>query len=219
MQLFITLDDHFKYLAELVARKPKGVFIASFGIYAGITFDGRDTTTWGERFKLQTRDFLESLRPIPNVRLMIGIPDYKSCRGKIACSHCECGYIYQMTRLLNHGELFSEFKWKVATQAHVKCILFFFEKEILGVAGGRNLNDSNSIDATFQIDSSIGTQLYQQLVPVWKDSHSLTGDAINKILVAQGISEATIDNLMAEFAAEDQMQKMVREVAASAPEE
>lgn len=218
MQLFITLEDHFKYLAELVARKPKGVFIASFGIYAGITFDGRDTTTWGERFKLQTRDFLESLRSTPNVRLMIGIPDYKSCRGKVACSHCECGYIYQMTRLLNHRELFSEFKWKIITQAHVKCTLFFFEKEILGVAGGRNLNDSNSIDATFQIDSTIGTQLYQQLVPVWKASYDLAGEPINTILVKQGISESTINNIMAEFAAEDALQQKIREVAESAPE-
>jgi len=218
MKLFITLDDHFKYLSELVARKPKGVFIASFGIYAGITFDGRDTTAWGERYKLQTRDFLESLRPIPNVRLMIGIPDYKSCRGKVACSHCECGYIYQMTRLLNHAELFSEFKWKAATQAHVKCILFFFEKEILGVAGGRNLNDSNSIDATFQIDSSVGTQLYQQLVPIWKASHDLTGEAINAVLVKQGISQSTINGIMAEFEAEDALQRKAREVSESAPE-
>ncbi len=198
MQLFISIDDHFKYLAELVAKEPKGVFIASFGVYAGITFDGRDTTTWGDKFKLQTRDFLESLRKIPNVKLLIGIPDYKSCRNKIQCQHCERGYIYQMTRLLNHGELFNEFKWKVANQAHVKCVLFFFEKEILGVAGGRNLNDSNSVDATFQIDSDIGAQLYKQLIPIWKSSQNLTDDAINKILVDQGISKSAVDKVTTE---------------------
>lgn len=199
MRLFITLEEHFEYLAELVSRKPKGVFIASFGVYAGITFDGRDTTTWGAKYHLHTRDFLESLRPIPNVKLLIGIPDYKSCRGKIACQHCEIGYIYQMSRLMNHGELFPEFKWKAATQAHAKCILFFFDKEILGVAGGRNLNDSNSVDATFEIDSDIGAQLYKGLVPVWKDSKDLNSDEINAILAKQGISASAMDNLMGEF--------------------
>lgn len=199
MQLFISLEEHFKYLAGLVARKPKGVFIASFGVYAGITFDGRDTTSWGEKYHLHTRDFLESLRPVPNVKLLIGIPDYKSCRGKTSCQHCEIGYVYQMSRLLNHGELFPEFKWKAATQAHAKCILFFFGGEILGVAGGRNLNDSNSVDATFAIDSNIGTQLYKGLVPIWKDSKDLNNDSINNILIKQGVSSSTMNNMMKEF--------------------
>lgn len=201
MQLFTEIEDHYAYLAELVKRGPKGAFIASFGVYAGITYDGRDTTTWGEKYKLHTRNFLDSLRTTPNVKLLIGIPDHKSCRGMtIPCEHCERGYINQMMRLLNHMDMFSAFKWRIATQAHVKCTLLFFDNEILGVAGGRNLNDSNSVDATFQISADICHQLYKQLVPVWKNSRDLTSKSINEILAEQEISEKTVSKILSELA-------------------
>jgi hypothetical protein len=202
MKLFIKIEDHFEYLNQLVKKRPNKVFIASFGIYAGITFDNRDTTEWGPKYRLGTRDFLESLRGI-DTHIIIGVPDYRSCKGKnVTCYNCEREYIKQNCRLLNHGDKFPEFKWRMAQQAHVKCILFFYQDEktieISGVAGGRNLNDSNSVDATFAIDSKIGKELYQQLLPVWKASPNLNSSSINQLLENQGISISALDKMHSE---------------------
>ncbi len=85
MKLFIKIEDHFQYLDQLVKKGPTKVFIASFGIYAGITYDNRDTTEWGPKYRLGTRDFLESLRGI-DTHIIIGVSDYKSCKGKnVSC--------------------------------------------------------------------------------------------------------------------------------------
>lgn len=199
MRIFSTIDEHFDYTAELVAKKPKGVFIATFGIYAGITYDGRDTTLWGDKFKLRTRDFLNSLTSVPNVSLMVGLGDYRSCRNKIPCKHCERSYFYQLIRLLNHSETFSTFKWKVIPQSHAKCTLFFYDNEIKGIIGGRNLNDSNYVDATFEVSAETSAQLYKNLLPTWKKAFDLNNDAIDKILVDQGINPETIKKIGEQF--------------------
>lgn len=196
MNIFAAIDDHFEYLSQLVSKGPKGVFLASFGMYAGILHDGRDTTTFGKNYQSLTRLFLDSIKNTPNVKLLIGLADYKSCNGKISCEHCERGYIYQMIRLLNHQELYSNFKWKVACKMHVKCSLFFYDSEISGVIGGRNLNDSDSFDMTFSIQSDACKSLYTQILPTWRDAYDLNASNIGVLLEKQGIRESTVNKIL-----------------------
>ena len=194
MHAFITLKEHYDYLDTLLKKKPRAVLIASFGIYAGITHEGVD---WETKYPTLTRRFLESLKSINEVMLLIGVGDYKSCKGKnVICKDCERAYVNQLIRLLNHRDLFPNFKWKVSLQAHAKCTLCISDHDILGVAGGRNLNDSSAIDVTFPIDSAVSAQLLKHIMPIWKKAMPLSEDSLDKILAIQNISHATSDAMI-----------------------
>jgi len=219
MDLLMSLEDHFQYLDDLVQRKPKAVLITSFGIYAGIASDGRDITSFGEKYRSKTRDFLESLRSISDVRILIGVATYKSCKNNQFCYDCEKSYLYQLIRLINHRNYFPDFKWKVINNSHLKCVLFFYDNnEILGVVGGRNLNDSSWVDASFKAGNDVSCSLYRELIPVWKKSYYLDDSAVNKILNDQNISEFTIDSIFSEFNKSNEYNNLADEIASCAQE-
>lgn len=204
MKIFYTLDDHFKYLNDLLVlpNKPQAAFISSFGLYAGISHTGQDTTLINEKYRSQTRDFLERLRGI-HTRIIIGVSEYKSCKGKyVPCYDCEKNYIYQVIRLLNHAELFGEFQWKVASQLHSKCTLLAYDEngniKLEGVAGGRNLNDSGWADITFQLDHVSAVSLYKYMAKLYQSSMDLTEKNVKVILKDQGISEKSIGKMIKE---------------------
>jgi len=168
-KMFLDHTDHSQFLFDRVHEKPSHVLIASFGIYAGITYAGQDVTKWGEQYRTATRDLMEIMRGLPDVRMLIGVADYKSCKGKSTrCTDCEVEYVRAFMRLVNHAELFPEFKWRISTELHLKCSLFFYDKpaRAAGVAGGRNFTDSSWADVTFEL-SIPDVRNYTHILPIF----------------------------------------------------
>lgn len=192
MKLFFDHADHSKFLFDRVAESPSHVLISSFGIYAGITYSGKDTTTWGDKYRLATRDLLESMRSLSDVKMLIGVADYKSCKYKDYCRDCEINYAKGLLRLAFHAELFPEFKWKVSTELHLKCALFFYQNDIKGVAGGRNFTDSHWADVTIELNRQYAKELATHTLDLWKKSPTLNDEAVENILEDQGISKKTL---------------------------
>ena len=181
-KLLLTIEDHYSHLNYCLSSQPDQIIIASYGLYAGITFDNRDTAEWGEQFRLYTRNFLNNLAG-RDVYILIGVPTYKSCRGKsFRCKHCENEYIKQLTRLLNHKKKFKDFKWKISESSHAKCVIFKKGHKYNGVAGGRNLNDSCYLDASFTIDNRPSKSLYKHIKDIWAKSHILNEKSLNLML-------------------------------------
>lgn len=201
MRLFLTNEDHFKYLRECVEDKPRLVNIATYGIWAGITADGRDTRDWGEKYRSESREFLESMRATcGHVRILVGLYEYKSCKGKTtACQDCERKYVMDLFRLMNHAEIFPTFKWKVSNQSHAKCTILHYHDGApsRAIAGGRNLTDSSWADVTVELDKMSTIRLDEHFMKMWDSGTTLTPDKISKIIEDQGISKKTMDNLMA----------------------
>lgn len=203
MRLLLTLEDHFKFLNECVRAKPNKVRVATFGLWAGIMPDGRDSREWGEKFRSETREFLEALREVPGhggkVRMLVGNYEYKSCKGKnTTCTDCEKQYVMGLVRLINHAEKFPEFKWRVNKGSHVKCALFYYDNgDVKGVAGGRNMTDSSWADVTVELDKMSILRLDDHFDGIWKESHLLNNDRIGTIMEEQGISEKTVQNILA----------------------
>jgi hypothetical protein len=195
MKLLIDSTDHFSFLQEAIAKKPSSVLIASYGLYAGVLPDGRDTNDWGPRFKSQTRDILESLRGVKDVRILIGLYEYKSCKVKVPCSNCERKYALDLIRHLNHAEKFKEFQWRVAIASHIKCILFDYKDTKLGVAGSRNFTDSSWEDISVTLDVDGVNQLEAHVNGVWKEAQPLNDEVIGTILEGQGISASTMESM------------------------
>lgn len=189
MEMFLDHIDHSNFLFDRAAEQPKHTFIASFGIYAGISYAGADTTEWGEKYQLATRDLMEAMRTLPDVRFLIGVANYKSCRGKFECIDCEMQYCRTLVRLVNHADLFPEFQWRVTTQLHLKCALFFYDKNARGVAGGRNFSDSDWADCTFELPVPHIKKLYQHVNNLWEPSRPITNDTISAIFDEEEISE------------------------------
>lgn len=192
MKLFLDHADHSRFLFDRASEKPDRVLISSFGIYAGISFSGQDTTTWGEKYRLATRDLLEIMRTLPDVKMLIGVADYRSCKYNAYCRDCETTYAKNLLRLAFHAELFPEFEWRVSTQLHLKCALFYYGDVIKGVAGGRNLTDSNWADVTIELSPGYAAELAQHTMQLWAASAVLNDDAISEILKSQNISDKTM---------------------------
>lgn len=195
MRLLLTLEDHFKFLNECVRAKPSYVQIATYGVWAGIMPDGRDSREWGEKYRSETREFLETLRCVPKVRMLVGNYEYKSCKGKTAgkvvpCKDCEKQYVMGLIRLVNHAEKFPEFKWRVSNGSHVKCALFYYDNgDVRGAAGGRNMTDSSWADVTVELDKMSVLRLGEHFDGIWKESSLLNNDRIGEIMERCGISE------------------------------
>jgi hypothetical protein len=189
MEMFLDHADHSRFLFDRVAQKPKHVFIASFGIYAGISYKGQDTTEWGDKYRLATRDLMESMRGLPDVRFLIGAANFKSCKHPIDCVDCEKQYCRTLIRLVNHADKFPEFQWRVTTELHLKCALFFYDKSARGVAGGRNFADSDWSDCTFELPVGHIKQLYEHVNGLWDQARVINNETIGQIFDEEQISE------------------------------
>jgi hypothetical protein len=169
------------------------VLISTFGIYAGFTADGQDSTGWGPKYQLDTRDLLEMMREIADVRLLVGVSEYKSCRGDIACKDCETQYVRQMVRLHSHADAFPEFRWRFTTELHLKCVLFQNGQSFAGVAGGRNFSDSKWADVTFELNKKNAVELSRFWVDLWRRSTDINNETIDEFLQKQKVSADCLD--------------------------
>jgi len=200
-EMFIPNEDHYAYIRKCVANKPEHSLIATFGIYAGITYDGRDPTEWGAEYGLNTRDIITELQKLDNVQFLVGVANYRSCKGKIDCIDCEKQYVRSLFRLVFHAEKFPEFEWRITTDLHLKCSLFFYDQDCTpekakGVAGGRNFTDSSWADVTFELSSKQIDELHTYTADLWRDSLSATDESVGKIFDQQNLSEKGIEAVL-----------------------
>lgn len=197
MQLLINPVDHFKFLTDALTPTPERIFITSYGLYAGILPDGRDTAEWGPRFKSQTRELLESMRKIKNVQMLIGLYEFKACK-KPTCMDCEWKYALDLIRHMNHAEKFPEFQWRITSASHIKCALFFYkDRTAKGIAGSRNFTDSSWEDVTVTLDTDGITKLDEHLQGMWSKAKILSDSHLGEVLKDQGISEKALDSITA----------------------
>jgi hypothetical protein len=201
MEIFYDIKEHYKYLISEVGKNPKSVIITSYGIYAGITQDGRDSTEWGDKYHLYSRDLFDSISDIQDVRIIIGVPDYRSCKGSKPCEDCEISYVASLIKIYNHAEKFSGFKWRISTSSHLKSVLFIHDDagakpKISGVIGGRNLNDSTWFDASYTIDGERAMDLCKRVLNYYKQCPPASLDALNDVLMLRGIKQSTITKMI-----------------------
>lgn len=200
--LLLDSDAYYEYLSGCARRSPKAVALATFGLYAGILTDGRDTRDWGPRYKSRTRDIMELMRSVPDVRILIGLYPYRSCKGKQVCHNCESQFVRQFLRLLEHADHFPTFNWRVNLESHIKCVLFTYAQsldssaELAGVAGGRNFTDSNWADVSFTLEPQAIQQLSSHYDELWEAAWPLTNAAADEFIRQEGISEKGVQTVL-----------------------
>lgn len=199
--MLIPTSEHNDFIMNCVAKKPKHTIISSFGVYCGITYDGRDTSEWGENYRTETRGIIDELQLLDNVRFLIGVANYKSCKYNKKCNDCEQQYIKNLIRLSFHVQHFSGIDWRMSNDLHLKCSLFFYDnncvgKKAKGIAGGRNFTDSSWADVTFVLDPGQIDELYDYTSELWDESSTISDDNIYRMLMSQGISERNIGAIL-----------------------
>jgi hypothetical protein len=196
MQMFVDFESHAKFLKEMIEAGPEEVVISSFGIYAGITHTSQDTTLWGEKYALESRNLLDQLREVPNTKIVIGLTEYASCMEKKRCLDCEAKYAKQVMRVSNHAVAFPELQWRMTTKLHLKCVLAFYSDSAKGVAGGRNFSDSEWTDATFELMEQQIPVLKEHALGVWDKAVVMNDANVAKLLEEQGVSDEGIAKLL-----------------------
>ncbi len=197
MEIFYDIKQHYGHLIAEAAKKPKSAIVTSYGIYAGITQDGRDSTEWGDKYHLYSRDFLESLAEVPDVRIIIGLPDYRSCKGRSKCEDCETNYVASLIKIYNHADKFSQYKWRMSDTSHIKCAIFInVGSNISAVVGGRNLNDSIWTDASYTIEGQVASDLCVKVLNFYKQCSPLTLESLDEVIQAKGISQSTLEKMI-----------------------
>lgn len=195
--MFLTSEEHNQFLAECVDKQPDRVFISTFGTYLGITYDGRDSTEWGEEYKLATRDLAEAMRSLSDVNILVGVANYRSCKNKITCLDCEKQYVRTLLRHVNHAEMFPEFNWKMTTELHLKSVIFQYGDDLIGVTGGRNFTDSSWTDVSIVIGEKQIRTIEELAKPVWDEAYDITDTNAGKIFEDQEISQRGFESVLA----------------------
>jgi hypothetical protein len=193
MQMFLDNGMHSQFLLECVEEGPQNVLFSSYGLYAGITYDDRNTNDFGDQYVTDTMKILNALQDIAKngskVRFLVGVSSYMSCKGKMPCADCEKKYVRSLIRLMNHVDRFPEINWKITTDLHMKAYLFFYKNKAKGVSGGRNFTDSNWSDVTFELSNNQIKNLYRHVQEAWDVAKPATDDTIATIANDQGILE------------------------------
>ena len=202
MRVLAELHEYYDYVESLITEDIESAFISSYGIYAGIAHDGRDLNALGPTYQTRTKALLDKLCAVPNVNIVIGIASYHGCGKNVPCYHCQYNYYKSLLRLLNHKEQFPNFNWRIAEDNHLKCIAFIYNnngvRRYSGVAGGRNLNDSNWIDCAFAIDEEAVKSILKKMIQSFRSARKLTGKYLNELSIKYDISSNVIESLMIE---------------------
>lgn len=198
--MFVDIQDHYDYINNCLNGEPSRIIITTFGIYAGITSSGQDSTTWGPNYAIATKSILDRIDQLGGGEVLVGVPTYRSCRDQTRCMDCERNYAKSIIRLMFHADAFSNIKWKVTTDLHLKCLLFFYDKHqsvlAKGIAGGRNFTDSDWADATFELLPYQIDVLVQHVDQLWKCGVDLVSANMQALMNEQGISEKAILSLL-----------------------
>ncbi len=194
-KLLLSSEAYFDYLHGSLVHKPTKIVIVSHGFNAGIAYDGRDTNPG----KSKARNLLEAVREVKDVQILIGLHPYQSCKGNNYCKDCERRYVLELIKYLEHQAKYPEYKWKVALETNLKCVLFIYTSGAAsGVVGSRNFNDSEWPDVSTTLDQAAAISLGQHVQTIWTQAKDLIDNEVERIFKEQGISEGTISSIMSE---------------------
>lgn len=185
--MFLNLEEHYDFFRTQIALKPSTIFISTFGIYGAILDDGRDAQEWGPKFESLTRKMIDLMEPFPDVRILVGLNRYMSCKGDFQCDDCAQRYLKSSRRLIRHQEKWPNFKWRFSPECHLKCYLFFYGQQgrVSGIAGGRNFADSQWADVTFPLTSKQVLRLHTHISNIWTSSPMISEETISKEVIRQ----------------------------------
>ena len=185
MPVTFDLDEHYRAIGRMIAKKPTHVFISTFGLYAGILDTGQDITLAGDKFKTKCKDILDILAKL-NVKtdIIVGVADYKSCNKEVPCKSCEDNYARGLIRLSNHAEYWPGFSWKFSMACHLKCMIFMNKdtNEIYGISGGRNFTNSGWVDSTIELNADDCKAYLTLFNSLWKQSEDISLESLQDII-------------------------------------
>jgi hypothetical protein len=180
-RIVIDTDKHYEALTDY-AQKSDEIFIATYGLYAGITGDGRDVTEWGPKYRNRAHELLDAIRKIPKVEILIGLPTLIYCDKAKQCKHCEEKHIGYLERLWHTAQNWEDFNWKIAFSMHMKYFGFYAGgKPVGGISGGRNLSDSEWFDISFRLTKTEVKTLRTEFRRVFDEAATLTQNAVERI--------------------------------------
>lgn len=143
-----TTRDHYATLRRLLMLKPKVVRISTFGMYAGILHDGRNTAEWGPKYQNYTNAFLEALAQSgAKVHILVGCHARKECAD--GCRSCRDSAKKEVERHLQTITKWPSFEWRFRTDVHMKVHIFDGLEGLhdrVAIVGSRNLSDSAWVD-------------------------------------------------------------------------
>jgi hypothetical protein len=193
--MYLTLKDHTDRIHALIQQKPAKIYIATYGVYAGILPDGRYTNEWGQKYTNDIGKILEAIPKTTEVQILVGINDYASCN-KRNCQSCEINYTKQLIRLINHAEKWPNYQWKYTANMHLKCFIALYGPgEALGITGGRNFTNSTWEDVTLDIQKQEIAQIMQLYVKIWQKALPINDKNIANTLKNQGINPKTLETI------------------------
>jgi hypothetical protein len=139
------------FILNLLAKKPKRLTVTTIALYAGIAVDGSDTSDWSDS-AASVRKLVDAMQPLPDVRVIVGMRPYRSCKHSYHCQACGGEYVKQFVRLSQHAEHFAPIDWRICEDQFAKLMRFEFNKMSL-IVMGRNLTDPQYDDINVVIDS------------------------------------------------------------------
>lgn len=157
-RIFFNQDAMFDYLIGAVNNHHLApIDIASYGMYLGITEDGKD---WSDIYPSSARMFINAVAQKSH-RIVIGLPYYTECIEK--CVACRLQYDKRLYRT----DLTAK-KLKLNIRYISDCHLKYYKVGNQVILGGMNLNASGWIDASILTKSTISLRnMYRRL---WKSA-------------------------------------------------
>jgi hypothetical protein len=201
-------EEHMKYLYEC-ANESKQIMITTGNVYAGITYYGSDTLINSDSSKVRSwLDYLEDMSGKVNVKILVSIPFYKSCKASY-CEDCAKEFTKMMLKLLNHAKFFNNLQWHMKEHLYLKAITFrpavpelgkhkqgFYPGELYdcrGVITTRNLTDMDENQYSFLNDSQ---SLLEQVANQFDSCMGINDDNVSAVLERLNIKPSTIENLI-----------------------
>jgi len=150
--LLTSAEQYYKVLTALAKKLEHGI-ITSFGVFAGVGFDGDIS----DKYPCEENKFLKNVSDHPDLSMIIGVHGYYSAYPKDVapghCRHCIAGYTRRTLRIEKHRELFPNLKWYMLNSLHSKVATFWNDKQTISIIGSRNFTNSPNYEAAILIQS------------------------------------------------------------------
>ncbi len=197
-RLFIEDAEHTEFILKAIEDKPSVALISSFGVFGGILHDSRDSTTFKDSKENNSRKILDALGEIQSVYMMIGLTTYASCSGNY-CIDCEKKFVKNLLRVYAHAEFFNKLSWRMTSELHLKCYLFFYaDGSKRGISGGRNLTGSNWDDLSLELDDDNIDKISNYYTKLYKKAMPVNNGSVERVLEQNNISSKSVQLMLNE---------------------
>lgn len=146
-------EDYYKALTA-AAIKSDHCIITSFGVFAGIGYDG----DINDKFPSEERKFLDVIKNHPDISMIIGVHGYYSpYNPKISpghCRHCIQAYTRRALRIEKHREIFPNINWYSLHSLHSKVAVFWGQNHTIAMVGSRNFTNSPNHELSICISNT-----------------------------------------------------------------